>query len=778
MQYAVINQPKRDAKVRTSRAHIHGARVARLILTIWFGVVFLAVAVAPAQSVGQPDPTFAEFEEPLPEVSPYHQERNRRAAREQQDRFRLRVAIPDAVGEDVEAAFAASQGTGQSRISTTATQPAVVQPLLFRWILLVAAVLLLAGMMAIRKFAPRLLPNLIPQLDLLEPAHTRAAHFSTKFRAEEEGATAFFTAFQAGPPTVPQPAALAASSPESGSIGAANNNGFPVENRAVQEFQTKAAKLILTQRNLLQEINRAADAAGRHKMLAALRWEMHVLKSEADLPELLPVWQIAFALEGLLKQLTDKLGNVTASALRTVAGGVDLLDDLCRSGLNPSRLTARPIKLLVVDNNSISRKAISRALKRAFNPPDLAEDAETALTLVAAQAYDVIFFDVQMPGADGFEFCSRIHETVPNYTTPVVFVTDQSDFDVRAQSTLNGGNDLIGKPFLTFEITLKAFTAALRGRLPPCAQGAGASRDADESDGLAPAFANTRPAVAEEAVFPEPFTDSARVSQTLAEASRLNAESSTLAREPLPDELATACLTRASAEFGPVRDLFQAVFQTADPEARQGMLAEAYLRIHSFTPKANFATVHPVLLMSAALEGLLRKLLENPQNSTTSTLITVAAGLELLVDLCVSGLKSDLVTNPPIRILVVDDDPVARRAVTYALQMAFEKPESAASGAAALALAAEKPYDVIFLDVQMPGMDGFTVCSKIHETVLNRATPVVFVAGQSDFNVRTQMSRSGGSDFVSKPILISEITVKALTFALRGRIEKQETVRN
>ena len=66
-------------------------------------------------------------------------------------------------------------------------------------------------------------------------------------------------------------------------------------------------------------------------MLAALRWELHVLKSEADLPELLPVWQIAFALEGLLKQLTDKLGNVTASALRTVAGGVDLLDDLCRS---------------------------------------------------------------------------------------------------------------------------------------------------------------------------------------------------------------------------------------------------------------------------------------------------------------------------------------------------------------------------------------------------------------------------------------------------------------
>ena len=69
-----------------------------------------------------------------------------------------------------------------------------------------------------------------------------------------------------------------------------------------------------------------------------------------------------------------------------------------------------------------------------------------------------------MPGMDGFTVCSKIRETLPNHTTPVVFVTGQSDFQARARSTLQG-DDLIGKPFLAAEITVKALTFALRGRL-------------------------------------------------------------------------------------------------------------------------------------------------------------------------------------------------------------------------------------------------------------------------------------------------------------------------
>ena len=200
-------------------------------------------------------------------------------------------------------------------------------------------------------------------------------------------------------------------------------------------------------------------------MLTNLYFEMGVLKDEAGFPEALPVWQAASALEGLLKQLTEKMRNVTPSTLRTVAGGLDLLDDLCVPGLQPDLLTDRPLRFLVVDDDLISRQALSLSLKKAFSQPDLAVDGETALAQAAQQAYDVIFLDVQMPGMDGFELCTKIRDTVPNRTTPVVFVTIQSDFDARCKSTLSGGNDLMGKPFLTFEVTVKALTLALHGRL-------------------------------------------------------------------------------------------------------------------------------------------------------------------------------------------------------------------------------------------------------------------------------------------------------------------------
>ena len=121
------------------------------------------------------------------------------------------------------------------------------------------------------------------------------------------------------------------------------------------------------------------------------------------------------------------------------------------------------------------------------------------------------------------------------------------------------------------------------------------------------------------------------------------------------------------------------IFQTPDEKARQEMLGDFYLRLHALTPAANSAPGHPALRMSAALEGLLKKLLESPKHCTSSTLLTVTAAVDVMSDLCRSEVKPELALDPPIRLLVVDDDPVARRAITCALQMAFEKPESADS---------------------------------------------------------------------------------------------------
>lgn len=698
---------------------------------VWAGLTLLGLAVGNAFGDAV-DPATIESDDVAGRVDHFYREKIQRAGREQQELYRVRVSIPDAVGQNVPNAAAA-------RLAARREGPVAVPPVSIpiSWLernqpalLFVGAALLTLGL-GVRKLTPGLFKALNTQFNPWVAGPVAENEPVAKVRAEEVGLADFLAAFRAGPA-----AASADAAPEPPGVRA----------EALRVFYAKSVKTLETQRQMLQEIERTSDEGGRLKLLLALRWEMHALRNEAGLRELLPVWQTAFACEGLLKQLTDNIANVMPSTLRTLAGGVELIGDLSRPGIEPDLLTRQPLRLLAVDDDPISRKAVSLALKRALNEPELAEDGEAALELAAHNTFDVVFLDVQMPGMDGFEVCTKIHEIPGNRHTPIVFVTCQSDFDSRAKSALSGGSDLIGKPFLTFEITVKALTLALRGRLQAREQAALA-----EEPAAAPRSA------------PDATTDSAEASQTFATATD---------REDEAERIAEVFMARASAQLAPLREAFHAIFQAKDEAARQFHLADVFLRVHSFTPKQDLPAMHPALQLSATLEGLLRKLLEQPQSVSASTFFTLATGVDLLDELCTIGAQPTLLSQPPVRLLVVDDDPVSRRALTIALQMTFEKPESAESGDQALELAARRHFDVIFLDVQMPGMDGFEVCTRIRKSTANSTTPVVFVTGHNDSKTRNQITHSGGSDFVAKPFLTGEIMLKALIFALRGRLDQ------
>ena len=753
--FGLINQFKMAVK---GFAHRMIPRVARVLwikpslILFTAGLWCLPLPVAADTNTWQ-------FETPPPEPRSIQWEINHSVAREQQERYRKRVSIPDAVGENIPRSAAANLINGPKIVAAPTSSPPASSGSVFQ-ILSFAAAFVLTGILIVRRVAPQVLVDINQQFNpwVLAPAAGR--DLSARVRAEEEAFVEFIKAFRVGPAASPR-------------------TDLPRKDDPINEFYVRAKELLVTQRKLFQDIGRESNDPVRQQMLTNLCFEMGVLKDEAGLPGALPVWQAASALEGLLKQLTKEMRNVTPSALRTVAGGLDLLDDLCVPRLQPDLLTDRPLRFLVVDDDLISRQALSFALAKAFSQPDHAVDGETALAQATMQAYDVIFLDVVMPGMDGFELCTRIRDTVPNRTTPVVFVTCQSDFDARCKSTLSGGNDLMGKPFLTFEVTVKALTLALHGRLRGRAQKPLPKPDQtrDTADSLVKVTDSPRPAPCS-TIAPRPLLTTPLL--------------------PEMDEITKAFLIRASKQLGPLRELCQTILQIANEETRktllvddfheatrltslvdsfheatrQTLLVDGFLRLNSLIPRPGPQVVHPAYQMSAALEGLLRKMLQNSKHATPSALVTVATAVDLLNDLCVPGLKADLAINPPINMLVVDDDLVARRALVGALQTAFKKPESAENGEAALALALGKPFDVIFLDVVMPGMDGFKVCSRIRETVPNRTTPVVFVTQHCEFDARAQMSRNGGDDLMRKPFLTSEITVKALTFALRGRLQQ------
>jgi CheY-like chemotaxis protein len=174
--------------------------------------------------------------------------------------------------------------------------------------------------------------------------------------------------------------------------------------------------------------------------------------------------------------------------------------------------------------------------------------------------------------------------------------------------------------------------------------------------------------------------------------------------------------------------------------------------------------------MSAALEALLKEIYEKPKNITSSTLRTIAAGVDFLGVLFERGTLPDTQEPLAANILVVDDEAISRRAIIYALEKAQLHSVNIESPETALALLQESHFDLVFLDVDMPGMTGFELCTKLRALPLHKKTPVVFVTGLNDFDNRTSSTMAGGNDFIAKPFLFIELTVKALIHVLRGKL--------
>src|SRR5437879_5300066 len=86
--------------------------------------------------------------------------------------------------------------------------------------------------------------------------------------------------------------------------------------------------------------------------------------------------------------------------------------------------------------------------------------------------------------------------------------------------------------------------------------------------------------------------------------------------------------------------------------------------------------------------------------------------------------------SPRPRVLIVDDDPLIRRVVRAVLEDESYDLEEAASGEAALALAAKHPPDVVLLDVMMPGLDGYEVAARLKKDARFRAAIVIMLTAK------------------------------------------------
>ncbi|HUB88033.1 MAG TPA: response regulator [Verrucomicrobiae bacterium] len=225
------------------------------------------------------------------------------------------------------------------------------------------------------------------------------------------------------------------------------------------------------------------------------------------------------------------------------------------------------------------------------------------------------------------------------------------------------------------------------------------------------------------------------------------------------------------ATLASLRANLQSIVKADGEMTRLKEIYELYRRVHALNGNAGIAGLVQIAHMSAAIEALLKELYEKPKNINSSTLRTVAASIDFLGFLFEHSTLPDKQEIPNANILVVDDEAISRRAITYALEKAHLQSVNIEDPNAAYNLLVENHFDLVFLDVDMPGMSGFELCAKLRALPAHKKTPVVFVTSLSDFDNRTSSMMAGGNDFIAKPFLFIELTVKALIHVLRGKLQ-------
>lgn len=103
-------------------------------------------------------------------------------------------------------------------------------------------------------------------------------------------------------------------------------------------------------------------------------------------------------------------------------------------------------------------------------------------------------------------------------------------------------------------------------------------------------------------------------------------------------------------------------------------------------------------------------------------------------------------------VLVVDDDPTMRLLIGESLQQAGFAIEEAEDGLPALTAFERLQPDIVLLDVNMPGMDGFTVCTELRRMPVGNGIPVLMVTGLDDEASINRAYEAGATDFITKPI--------------------------
>jgi CheY-like chemotaxis protein len=224
----------------------------------------------------------------------------------------------------------------------------------------------------------------------------------------------------------------------------------------------------------------------------------------------------------------------------------------------------------------------------------------------------------------------------------------------------------------------------------------------------------------------------------------------------------------SKSTLGAMRHCFQSFTKTPSDLS---LLNELHTHVEGFAERARVSGLIALHRLCTSFADLTHGLYQNPELVNPSTLRTVHQTIEFLASLLKEKNLAQVKDPAKALIYAVDDDLGNCDSIALAMEESGMRTTCAQDPGLALAELAGGRYDLIFLDVNMPGMDGFELCKQIRTLAIHDKTPIVFLTGLATLENRVQSSLSGGNDFIAKPFNLHELSVKAITLILKAQLQ-------
>lgn len=135
-----------------------------------------------------------------------------------------------------------------------------------------------------------------------------------------------------------------------------------------------------------------------------------------------------------------------------------------------------------------------------------------------------------------------------------------------------------------------------------------------------------------------------------------------------------------------------------------------------------------------------------------------------------------MTSTPAMHILLVEDQlPIASNVAEYMEAKGYVF-DFATTGDQGLMLALENYYDVIVLDLNLPGMDGLDVCRQIRANA-QRHIPILMLTARDSIDDKVSGFHSGTDDYLTKPFSLEELEVRCLALARRHQLHAKDSVK-